>query len=442
VFPLDYLPVTERAGNALIACATYLSKTVWPTGLAVFYPLPTTLPIVGVFAAGAVLLGLTAWAGWSARSRPHVAVGWFWFLGMLVPVIGLVQVGVQQRADRYTYLPLIGVFLVLVWEATKLCRRSVFCGVAAGVALLGCVVGTRLQLRHWQNSERLFRRAIAVTRDNWLAHYNLAEALSQPGHADEARAEYERALAIHPGFARAHNNLGNLLLLRGQADEAIAHWRKALELNPTLAGAHYNLGNVLLGKGQVDEAIAHLQKALELDPSLAGAHNGLGNALLRKGELGDAIAQFEDALRLRPDFARAHCNLAAALLRVGRTMEAAAHIQAALAVQPANPSVLNSVAWMLATCPEASVRNGPRAVELALQATRLPGGENPAVLGTLAAAYAEAGQFPEAVATARRAVTLAGPGANPAQTEALQAQLALYQAGSCYHDPTLGPAAR
>jgi tetratricopeptide (TPR) repeat protein len=440
VFPLAYLSLTERATNALVACATYLRQMFWPAGLAVFYPLPNTLPVGTVVLAGAVLLGITVWAIGFARRRPHRVVGWFWFLGMLAPVIGLVQVGLQQRADRYTYLPLIGLFILLVWEVSDALSRwrlpRIVCGAVTGLALLCCAAWTRAQLRYWQNSETVFRHAIAVTKDNWLAHYNLAEALSDPGRRKEAVAEYDRALAIHPRFARAHNNLGNLLLLRGQVDEAIAHWQQALEIEPGLAGGHLNLGIVLLGKGQVDEAIAHLERALAIDPGLANAHNSLGHAMLRKGRPADALAHFREAVRLRPDFARAHCNLAAALLRQGQFAEALTHYQAAVAAQPANPAVLSSVAWVLATCPEPSVRNGPRAVELAEQARRLPSGENPAVLGTLAAAYAEAGRFPEAVATAQHARELIAAQGNAPQAEALRAQLQSYQAGSPFRDPS------
>ena len=431
-----------------------------------FYPLPNSLPAGTVVLAGAVTLGITVWAIVLARRSPHLVVGWFWFLGMLVPVIGLVQVGLQQMADRYTYLPLIGLFIMLVWEVSEIFRRGqersadcksalqsqrprgrqipgpVLCGVLAGCALLCCAVRTRAQLRHWQNSEGLFRQAIAVTKDNWLAHYNLAEALRELGRRDDAMAEYDRALAIHPRFARAHNNLGNLLLLRGQVEEAIAHWRQALEIEPRLAGRHLTLGTVLLGQGQVDEAIAHLEEALALEPGLANAHNTLGNALLRKGRPADAIAHFREALRLRPDFARAHSNLGAVLLRQGQFAEALTHYQAALAAQPANPSVLNSVTWVLATCPESSVRNGPRAVELAQQARRLPSGENPAVLSTLAAAYAEAGRFPEAVATAQHALELIAAQGNTPQAEALRVQLPLYQMGAPFRDPGLAGEAK
>jgi tetratricopeptide (TPR) repeat protein len=294
-------------------------------------------------------------------------------------------------------------------------------------------------LRHWRSSESLFRQAVVVTKDNWLSHYNLAGALSEQVRFDEAATEYRRAIGIHPNYAHAHINLGTLLLRQGRAEEAISHWQKVMEIRPGDAPTHNNLATALLGQGRVDEAIAHLQRALESDPGLVIAHNNLGNALLRKGRLDEAITHFREAVRLRPEFARAHCSLGRALLNKGQVAEALAHYQAAVAVRPANPSVLGAAAWAFATCPEAGVRNGSRAVELAEEAERLAGGANPAALGTLAAAYAEAGRFPEAVAAAQRAQALLSAQGNTPQAQALRAQLALYQTGLPFRDPSLSP---
>jgi len=450
VYPLAVLPLTERMINALVAYAVYLEKTFWPFGLAVFYPLPQRLPAITGIVAGTVVLGLTVWAAALVRRRPHVPVGWFWYLGMVVPVIGLVQVGLQARADRYTCLPLIGVFILVVWEAFGLVASGVgrtvpavatrwLSGLAAGLVLLACGLRTRDQLRHWRSSESLFRQAIAVTKDNWLSHYNLAGSLSEQGRFAEAMDEYRRAIEIHPNYAHAHINLGTLLFRQGQADEAISQWQKALEIRPRDAPTHNNLGTALLSRGRVDEAITHLQQALESDPGLALAHNSLGNALLQKGKLDEAITHFQEAIRLRPDFARAQCSLGGALLRKGQLAEALANYEAAIGIRPANPSVLAAAAWVFATCPEAGARNGPRAVELAEEAERLSGGANPAVLGTLAAAYAEADRFPEAIAAAQRALAMVAPQENAPQAQALRAQLALYHTRSPFRDPSLSP---
>jgi tetratricopeptide (TPR) repeat protein len=249
----------------------------------------------------------------------------------------------------------------------------------------------------------------------------------------------EKALAIQPNYASPYKNLGDALFQMGQADNAITHFQKALALRPNYADAHNSLGNALFQTGQVDEAIAHFQQALKLQPNLGSAHNNLANALLRKGQVDEAIAHFQLALKIQPAFAEAHNNLANALLQMGRFEEAVAHYQAAVVALPGHPYLLNNLALVLATCPKASVRNGARAVELALQAERASGGKDPSILGTLAAAYAEAGRFSEAVAAAQRALDLASAQANTAQAETLRARLGLYQKGCPFRDAGLLP---
>src|ERR1035438_7267364 len=243
VYPLASLPVMQRVGNAMVACATYLEKTFWPAGLAVFYPLPDKLPAGVVLVAGAVVLGITAWVAWSARRRPHLAVGWCWFLGMLVPVIGLVQVGMQQMADRYTYLPLIGIFVMVVWEVAERCsgRRAVLAALASGV-LLVCVVMTSRQLSCWQNSERLFRHALEVTRDNYVAENNLGFALLTDGKLDEAISHYRAAVALQPRWERPRLGLGEGLSRMDRFGEAAEQFSEALKLSPGLVPALVQLG--------------------------------------------------------------------------------------------------------------------------------------------------------------------------------------------------------
>jgi len=286
-----------------------------------------------------------------------------------------------------------------------------------------------------------FGKAVELQPGLATTHYNLANALSRQGRTDEAIAHFQRVLAIQPAFAPGYNGLANALLQKGQADEALVNFQTALRIEPRLAEAHLNLANLLLQRNNVDEAIAHFQAALEIQPGLAVAHNNLANALLGKGKVDDAIAHFQQALRLQPNLAEAHNNLANAFLQKGRVAEAVTHYQAAVAAVPNHPYLLNNLAWVLATCPDASIRNGTRAVELAQQAERLSGGKDPALLGTLAAAYAEAGRFAEAVAAAQRALELATAQTNTAQVETLRARLELYQSGSPFRDTELLPRA-
>ncbi len=284
-----------------------------------------------------------------------------------------------------------------------------------------------------------FRQAAELEPGLATAHHNLGNALLQAGQVDEAITQFRAALAIQPDFAGAHNGLANALLGKGQADEAITEFQKALRLQPDFAEAHLNLANLLLQSDRVDEAIPHFRKALQLQPNLVDAHNNLANALLRKGQVDEAITHYERALSLEPNLAEAHNNLANALLQKGRPAEAVTHYRAAIAARPDNPYLLNNLAWVLATSPQASVRNGARAVELAQQAEHLSGGKDPGLLGTLAAAYAEAGRFKEAVATAQRALELATAQTNTAQIETLRARLSVFQAGTPFRDPGLPP---
>jgi tetratricopeptide (TPR) repeat protein len=314
-----------------------------------------------------------------------------------------------------------------------------------------------------------FQKALQIKPDYMEAQVNLGNALLQKGKVDEAITQFQQALQINPGYAAAHNNLGKVLLEKGRVDEAITQYQEALEINPGLAAAHYslasalqqkgrldeaitqyqealqikpdyaevynNLGNALLQKGRVDDAILHFQKALQIVPDYAAAHNNLGATLAQTGELDEAITCFQKALQSKPGFAEAHNNLGNAFLQKGNVAEAIAHFQKALQLEPAQPTIQNNLAWLLATCPEASLRDGARAVELARQANALTGGENPAMLRTLAAALAEAGRYSEAVESAQRALPLAGAQSNTTLAGQLQAEMQLYQAGSPFHSP-------
>jgi superkiller protein 3 len=392
---------------------------------------------------------------------------------MLLPVIGILQVGVQARADRYTYLPGIGLYVLLTWAATDWCARwryhRLVLGSVSAVILVALIFCARAQTAYWQNSETLWTHTLACTSNNFIARDGLGNALFEKGKVDEAVVQYQKALEINPDYAEACNNLGNALLQKGKVDEAIAQLQRAQQLKPDYAEACNNLGNALLQKGNVAEAIAHVQRALQIKPDFANAHDVLGNALLQKGNVAEAITQFQEALQInphnaeacynlgnarlrqgnvaeaiaqyqmalqiKPDFADAHNNLGTARLHQGNVAEAIAQYQKALQLKPDKAEVQNNLAWLLATCPDASLRDGNQAVALAQRANRLTGDGNPVVLDTLAAAYAEAGRFPEAVTTAQRALHLAEARTNTALVGSLQSQLKLYQEGRPFHLP-------
>ncbi len=382
---LESFTLGERLANAAVACTLYLQNTFWPAGLAFFYPHPGRWPVPLVLGALLLVLALSFVALRAARIQPFVTTGWFWFLGMLVPVIGLVQVGNQAFADRYTYLPLIGVFIVLAWGATALAERGRWpkslLAVAAALPVLACLVLTRGQLRHWHDSEALFGRALAVTENNFVAHNGLGFALLEQRRWDEAVVQFERALAIRPEFAEALNNLGTalqekgdmagailrfrraveaqpgfvparynlgtVLLEQGRTDEALVQLKEAVRLRPDHAPAHLNLGNALLSRGRVDEAAAYYLRVTELQPGWADAQDNLGNALVQQGREEESVARFRRALELDPGHANAHSNLAGVLLRQGRLDEAVVHYRKAVESRPADAEIQNNLGTAL-----------------------------------------------------------------------------------------------
>ncbi len=511
------LPLSLRIGNALVSYVAYLGQMIYPAGLAVYYPYPENgLPLWKIVVALVLLLVISAGAVAARRKQPWLVFGWLWYLGMLVPAIGLIQSGLRARADRYTYLPQIGLYLLLTWAAADLCagwrHRRVVLGGLATVILVALIFCARAQTAYWRNSESLWTHTLACTSGNYVAHYNLGYALFQKGSVDEAMVQYQKALQINPDSAEAHNNLGNALLQKGNVDEAIAQYQKALEVKPDYAEAHYNLGNALLQKGNVDEAMAQYQKALEVKPDYAEAHYNLGNALLQKGNVDEAMAQYQKALEIKPDYAEAHCNLGSALLKMGqvdeamvqyqkaleitpdsapvynnlgnallqkgKVDEAIAHFQKALEITPdyaeahvnlrtallqkeredealaqyqkalqTNPDsveVLNNLAWLLATCPDAHIRDGIKAVKYAEHACELTHYGVTVLVGTLAAAYAEAGRYDDAMATAQKACALASAAGKQDLLETNRKLLALYRAHQPYHEAAekVAPAAR
>ncbi len=457
-----------RVSNTVVSYVAYCGQMFYPAGLALLYPFPLDgVPTGEVITAVLLLVAVTVVAFYGRQKRPYFLMGWLWYLGMLVPVIGLVQVGSQARADRYTYLPQIGLYILLTWMVTEWTaswrsRRWLLGGGAMAVlaVLIACA---HAQTAYWRNSESLWTHTLACTSDNNVAHDNLASVFTDQGRMDKAIDQLQLAIAINPGDDEAHGNLGYILLQQGRLDEAIAQFQKALEAKPDNPEANFNLGNVLLQRGKVEEAIAHYQKVLEINPTHTQAHNNLGTALRQQGRLEDAIGQFQKALDIdpnyaevhnnlgaifaqqgrrdeaisqfqkalasKPDYAEAHYNLGNALFQQGNVEEAIAHFQKALKIKPDYVAVLNNMAWVLATCPQASLRNGVQAVKLAESANHLTGGHNPVVLCTLAAAYAEAGRFAEAIETAQHALQLATSQSNTALIGSLQSQIKSYQVG-------------
>jgi tetratricopeptide (TPR) repeat protein len=335
---LETLPAGARAGNALISYWRYLGKMFWPTDLAITYPHPKEWPLEQVALAGVVLAGITVAVMVWRRRYPFMAVGWLWYVGTLVPVIGLVQVGEQAMADRYTYIPSLGVLILTIWGAYELGSRwrhyEMVLWLAGAAAIAGCLALTRQELGYWKESETLFRRALEVTENNRQAHECLGNTLFRKGRTEEAIAQFQEAIRIRANYAEVRFNLGNALVKQGRTDEAIAQYQEAVRLKPGFADAHNNLGIALDKQGRTDDAMAQYQEALRLRPDYADAHNNLGGVLDKKGQTDQAFSQYQEALRLQPDDALAHYNLGNVLVKKGRTDEAIAQYREALRLEP------------------------------------------------------------------------------------------------------------
>jgi Flp pilus assembly protein TadD len=332
-------PLTIRIGNALVSYVSYMGKMIWPQNLAVFYPHPgTSLPRWQPVAAGLLLICITIGVIRAGRKRAYLTVGWLWYLGTLVPVIGLVQVGAQALADRYTYVPLIGLFIMISWFIPDLLsawrHRGILLGGAALTLVSALMVCTWMQLQHWKNDLTLFEHALKVTANNYLAHDSLGNALAEQGKLDQAITHYNAALRINPNSLNTHNNLGVAFLEGGDIDKAITHYYAALRLKSDSAETHNNLGVAFFSMGQLNKAISHYLTAIELDPTFGKAYNNLGNVLFQQGKLDEAIIQYQRALETKTNYPEAHNNLGVALAQQGKMDEAIIQFEEALRLKP------------------------------------------------------------------------------------------------------------
>jgi tetratricopeptide (TPR) repeat protein len=341
VASFNEIPFALRAGNTLVTYVTYISQFFWPVNLAVFYPYPAGSSLWPPTAAALLLAGITVLALRSFKRRPYLAVGWFWYLCTLVPVIGLIQVGLQSRADRYTYVPLIGLSIMLAWGFADLYTlRPAAKSAVAVLGVLACSVWsylTWLNLANWRDSVSLFQHASQVTSENYVAYNNLGAALQERGQTTEAVADIQEALRIRPQYPDAQNNLGDALLAQGKTDEAAPHIQEALRLDPGLPEAHINWATVLNKRGQHAEGAAEYRVALQLEPDNAQAHCGLGVALLDLDRYPEALTQLVEAIALKSDYADAHYNLGILYGALKRTDEAIGEFSATIRLQPNNP---------------------------------------------------------------------------------------------------------
>jgi tetratricopeptide (TPR) repeat protein len=432
---VDLVPLSVRLNNSLISYVKYIGKMFWPTKLAVFYPLDMHIDgqlILQSVVAFVLLLTISIFVIYLAGKHKYLLTGWLWYLGVLVPVIGLIQAGAQSHADRYTYIPLTGLFIIITWGLPELLDKLRFpkllTTTLAVAVLLLLSICSQSQLGYWRNSITLFEHTLKATNaNNYVAHNNLGIALKKEGKLNEAIAHYQQALRASPDYADAYNNLGVAHQLQGKLEEAIGHFRSAIELEPDYAKAHNNLGIVFAMQGKFTEAMHHLQRAIQIRPDYAEAYSNIGNTLGSQGKFDEAIGYFNKALQLRPNYSEAHFNLGKTLQSQGKFTEALNQYRRALITKPDKVALLNSTAWILATHPDPKIRNAPQAIGYAEQAARLTKYQNPIVLTTLAAAYAAEGKIDQAVTTSQAALKLAEKAKDKKLAEQIQKQLKLYQ---------------
>jgi tetratricopeptide (TPR) repeat protein len=349
---VDSIPVGTRIANALVSYAAYLLKFVWPANLAVFYPY-AEIPLWQTIAAAALLTAITVIVIRLRNKRQSLVFGWFWFLGTLLPVIGLVQVGVQARADRYTYIPMIGIAIMIAWsfKAYVKKRRWVKPPLALLTAILCMIWGAVAwrNLTYWQDSGALFQHAIDVTTGNYVAYSNLGWALTQKGQSHEAVQSFERALSIKRNFADAENGLGEALSADKRFGEAMPHAIEAVRLEPKSLSAHINLGAAYSRRGHYQEAAEQYQLGLQIDPDSPAAHGGLGVALTEQGHLPEAIAELVESIRLNSDYADGHYNLGRAYGLQGRNEQAMTEFREAIRIQPTSPEAHYNLGTALAS---------------------------------------------------------------------------------------------
>ncbi|MFP8878644.1 MAG: tetratricopeptide repeat protein, partial [Myxococcota bacterium] len=491
--------LSARLENAAVSYTAYLARAIWPSDLVAYYPHPMNSLSVWQVGAAVILGAAVTWSVWRWWPRwPHLAMGWFWFGGTLIPVIGIIQVGQAGMADRYMYLPLIGLSIIVAFSAEKLASRGraaeLTIMAAAGLSLVAMTTATRNQVRLWKDSTTLFEHALAATDRNHVAHINIGVALVNAKRYQEAEAHLREAVEIAPRSAIAHGVLADALRGRSRPALAIGHYRAALIRDPASLRWLDGFASALLEAGRVAEAVDVYRRALERDPS-AGRHGNLGLALLTEGAYPEAIAQLERALELRPNLASVHGNLGIALLELKRPQAAIEHFELALEREPGLPLVranlslalaerddfagglesiaqaiqlepenakfhtiaarlargagrlelaishyrtaiglgernvanLNDLAWLLATGGESGAP--AEAVAFAHEAAEASHPPNAAVLDTLAVAYAAAGRWPEALASAEQALAIVETsGARVEFAEEIRQRISVYRA--------------
>jgi tetratricopeptide (TPR) repeat protein len=437
VIALEKVTLEHRVANMFVSYISYIGKTIWPSRLTVFYPHPRinfSDPIVVIYTLLFVMV--SAISIYIGRRRKYAVVGWLWYVGTLVPVIGLVQVGVQAMANRYMYIPMVGLLIIVAWAVKDLVDNRpglrVITAVLALSSLVAAVVVTQTQVGYWRNNLTLFGYALKVTENNDLAESNYALALVDEGRLDEAESHLRQAVRINPACFDDRINLGVIFLRQGKLNEAIACLNEVVRDKPDSAQAYYLLAAAYGMEKKYDDAIKSITRNLKLDPNYPDARKIMGSLLLATGKLNEAIPYFNEALRTGANQVEIYKSLGSVYNQLGKYEQAIQNWKKALELEPDNAEVLNNLAWVLATTGDISVQNGVKAVEFAQRTCELIGYKEPALLDTLAAAYAAAGRLDDAVTAAQRAVNIAKARGQDELAGEIQKRMELYKAGQPY----------
>jgi Flp pilus assembly protein TadD len=444
IIPFDHLPWEQRIENSLVSYTAYLGKMFWPANLSLFYPYTQIHPWEAVL-SGLLLVFLSVCFIRRVRIQPYLLMGWLWFLVMLVPVIGLVQVGGQSMADRYTYLPSIGLFMMVAWGMADLAAISRFWRtvtlLGAAMLPLACLLVARHQLSYWRNNVTLFRHVVEVTGESASGNFYLGDALWKAGDADGAIKNFQISIQMSPDFRSAHHDLGFIFFHQKKFEAAETQFREVLRIYPDDVNAHMALGYSLANQGKFADADAEFSAALQLNPDNMTIREAL-TLVAKKAEAYKVLTPLYEALKIQPT-PEIHAQIAVIQTMLGEFQEAVGHYTEALRLRPDAPDMLNNLAWLLASCPEARFRDGAQAVKFGERACGLTHYQKNIYVGTLAAAYAEAGRFDDAIATAQKACALASESGDPDLLKKNRDLLALYLKHQPYHEATekLVPAA-
>jgi protein O-mannosyl-transferase len=452
--------------DALVSYIGYLEKVFGPKDLTVLYPHPFSLPAWQIAVSALLLIAISAATLLGRRKFPFLAVGWFWFLVALVPAMAFDPIKSQFMADHFVYIPLIGLFIALAWTISLLLPRFAFTACSL-VAVGACLFISSSQLKYWKNSTALFSHAVDINPQNPIAQNSLADALVEQGDYDAAKARYEQTLRLKPDYVEAHYNYGNLLNARAEMEQAVVHLATAVRLKPQVPELHNNLGNALARKGEMQKAIVEFNEAVRLKPDFARAeynlglaysmieqpqeslthysravqlaptdpdvHKNLANLFLKLNKLSEANDHYAAYLKLQPDDIKTRCRYAMVLRQAGKPEGAVEQLREVIRLQPDAVDPLTDLAWILAAHPKTEIRNGAEAVRLAERASEITKGKDINCLNILAAAYAEAGRFQEAITTSKKLREQLVASGQKDLLPILDQRLALYEAGKPFH---------